>query len=62
MDRLFLWLPGTGGAPTQYRSLLGLAARLGYDAAGLVYDSWPPVNLIITNNPDPDLPEAIRRE
>lgn len=62
LDRLFLWLPGSGGAPTQYQALLSLAARLGYDSAGLVYDSWPPVNDLTTNSTDPDLPEAIRRE
>ncbi|MEO1496296.1 MAG: hypothetical protein AAFV43_04020 [Planctomycetota bacterium] len=62
VDRLFLWLPGSGGAPTQYQALTSTAARLGYDAMGLVYDSWPPVYVFTTNSPDPELPEALRRE
>lgn len=62
VDRLFLWLPGSGGAPTQYQALLSTAARLGYDSVGLVYNSWPPVNDLTTNDTNPHLPEAIRRE
>ncbi len=60
--RLFLWLPGTGGAPTQYQAITRLAARLGYHAVGLVYDSWPSINAITTQVPDPELPERLRRE
>ncbi len=59
---LLVWLAGSGAAPTQYLEFTAAAARNGLDAAGLVYLSWPPVNDITTNDPDPDLPAAIRTE
>jgi len=59
---LFVFLPGTGGPPTQYLELLGTAAETCGRAIGLVYDSWPSVNGITTGDPDPTLPERIRRE
>ncbi|MEL7472324.1 MAG: GC-type dockerin domain-anchored protein [Planctomycetota bacterium] len=60
--RLFVWLSGSGGAPGQYQALSTTAAEIGYDVVGLVYDSWPAVNLFTTNDTDPTLPERIRRE
>lgn len=59
---LLVWLAGSGAAPAQYLEFTAAAAREGFDAAGLVYLSWPPVNDITTNDPDPDLPAAIRTE
>ncbi|MEO0631451.1 MAG: hypothetical protein AAFY46_12125, partial [Planctomycetota bacterium] len=61
-DILFVWLPGSGAAPAQYLEFTRAAAQNGFDALGLVYFSWPPVNDITTNDPDPDLPAAIRTE
>lgn len=60
--RLFLCLPGTGGTAAQYQAVTNLSAILGYDAIALVYDNWPSVNGLTTNDPDPELPEKIRRE
>ncbi|MEN0021141.1 MAG: hypothetical protein AAF747_09690 [Planctomycetota bacterium] len=60
--RLFVWISGSGATPGQYLEVTRTAAEQGYDAVGVVYASWPPVNDITTQNPDTELPELIRRE
>lgn len=43
-NKLFLFFPGTGGAPFLYREILKEAARLGYHAIGLSYTTAESIN------------------
>ncbi|MEO1008544.1 MAG: GC-type dockerin domain-anchored protein [Planctomycetota bacterium] len=59
---LFVFLPGSGGVPTQYAEVVAHAAGEGWHALGVAYGSWPSVRDLTRDSSDPDLPEAIRRE
>ncbi len=61
-SRLFLFLPGSGGLPADYRIITSHAASLGYHAIALAYPNDPAVKDLIAGETDPDLPELIRRE
>lgn len=50
---LFLFLPGTGGAPDHSKLLLSAAAGQGYRALGLMYDDMPATAEACQRDPDP---------
>lgn len=60
-DKLFVFLPGTGGLPAGYRKILQNAAAGGYDALGLSY-----VNVVAVNDlcmvTEPGCHEGVRNE
>lgn len=45
-NKLFLFLPGTGGQPFHYRKILRAAADLGYHAIGLTYPNEKAINVV----------------
>ena len=45
-NKLFLFLPGTGGQPFHYRELLKTAANLGYHSVGLSYPNSQAINIV----------------
>lgn len=45
-NKLFLFLPGTGGYPVGYRLILKEAANLGYHSIGLTYPNAEAINVI----------------
>jgi hypothetical protein len=52
--QLFVFLPGTGGAPAGYTSILKTAANLGFHSVGLMYDNAITMHSICGDSPDPD--------
>lgn len=61
--KLFVFLPGTGGAPRHYTYVIRTAAAQGYHALGLAYVNDRSVGLqICAGTADPDCPEQVRLE
>jgi hypothetical protein len=59
---LLLFLAGSGGVPLQYEDVSIHAASFRLHVLALAYPNYPAVHVLTAGNPDPDLPEAIRRE
>ncbi len=59
--RLFLFLPGTGALPFQYRQILRCAADHGFHALGLMYPNSPSVGELTATEP-PDAAGKVRLE
>ena len=59
---LAVFLPGTGGRPSNVQGLLEVVAGQGYRAIGLQYDDEPAVVQVCPRRPDPDCSERFRRE
>lgn len=59
--RLFLFLPGTGATPFNYRQVLRCAADHGYHALGLMYVNSPSVGELTSTEP-PDAAGKVRLE
>lgn len=57
---LFLFLPGTGGAPDHSKWLLSAAADQGYRAIGLMYDDMPATAEACSHDPDPTCAGRLR--
>ena len=62
VDRVFLFLAGSGGVPDNYELIVTQAAERGYRAIGLAYQNWPAVRTLTMGSDDVDLPGAIREE
>lgn len=61
--RLFVFFPGTGGAPVNYTAIVATAAAQGYHALALAYVNDRSVNLqICPGSNDPNCPELVRLE
>lgn len=60
--RLFVFLPGTGALPTQYRMILRLGAARGYHAIGLNYPNPSAVGVLCADDIDADCFWNVRRE
>ncbi len=61
-DRLFVFLPGSGGTPAGYELLLEEVADAGMPAIGLSYPNTPSVASLCGGGTDPDCFEQVRRE
>lgn len=61
-DRLFVFLPGTGGTPSMYRYVLRVGAARGYHAIGLSYPNAVAVGALCANSGDPECFWDVRRE
>jgi hypothetical protein len=53
-QQLFVFLPGTGGAPAGYQDVLKTAANLGFHAIGLMYEDPNTMNSLCGDLPDPN--------
>lgn len=60
--RLFVFLPGTGATPAQYRQVLRAGARRGYHVIGLQYPNPNAVATLCNQSADPDCHGQLRRE
>ncbi|MBI4911306.1 MAG: hypothetical protein HY823_01075 [Acidobacteria bacterium] len=60
--RLLVFLPGTGGQPSNQRLLLRTGALQGYHAIGLMYPNTPSVGSLCDGSEDPDAHWKVRRE
>ncbi len=60
--RLFLFLPGTGGAPSGQQLILQTGSARGYHAVGLMYPNTPSVGSLCDSSPDPNAHGDVRRE
>jgi hypothetical protein len=61
-DTLFVFFPGTGGAPDEYQWIIRYAAARGYHAIGLSYLNDIAVNMVCPGSNDPDCHEKVRQE
>ena len=61
-DKLFLFLPGTGGVPAVYREILKVAANLGYHAVGLMYPNELAINIACALTLDTTCHSRARKE
>ena len=52
--QLFVFLPGTGGAPSGYTNVVRTAANLGFHAAGLMYPNGVTMNSLCADSTNPD--------
>ncbi|HEV2691523.1 MAG TPA: hypothetical protein VG347_01365, partial [Verrucomicrobiae bacterium] len=52
--QLFVFLPGTGGAPAGYTDILKTAANLGFHTLGLMYEDPNTMNSLCGDLPDPN--------
>lgn len=60
--RLFVFLPGTGALPTQYRMILRVGAAHGYHAIGLNYPNPTAVGVLCAADTDAECFWNVRRE
>ncbi len=60
--RLFVFLPGTGAVPTQYRMILRVGAARGYHAIGLNYPNPTAVGVLCAADTDAECFWNVRRE
>ncbi len=60
--RLFVFLPGTGALPSQYRLILRTGAARGYHAIGLNYPNADAVGVLCAGGEDADCSWNVRRE
>jgi hypothetical protein len=51
-NKLFLFFPGTGAVPFNYREILKHAANLGYHSIGLTYPNFDAINVICLTTTD----------
>ncbi len=51
-NKLFLFFPGTGGVPFNYRAILRHAANIGYHSIGLTYPNFDAINSICLSTMD----------
>lgn len=61
-QRLFVFLPGTGGQPANQQLVEKTGAALGYHTIGLMYPNTPSVGSLCDGSPDPDAHWDVRRE
>lgn len=61
-QRLFLFLPGTGGVPAGYTDIVKTAANLGFHALGVMYDNPVTVNSLCDDASDPNCFADVRTE
>lgn len=61
-NRLFVFLPGTGGQPQNQQLILATAAGQGYHATGLSYPNTPSIGSLCNADPDPDAHWKARKE
>lgn len=61
-QRLFLFLPGTGGVPAGYTDIVKTAANLGFYALGVMYDNPVTVNSLCDDASDPNCFADVRTE
>ena len=59
---LFVFLPGTNGAPIGYKRIDSLAADMGYHVIGLMYPNSPSVGSLCDYNSDSTCFDNVRRE
>jgi dienelactone hydrolase len=59
---LLVFLPGTGGRPSNTTDFADLAARQGYRVIGLQYVDTPAVEQVCPRDPDPNCAEHVRRK
>lgn len=62
VNKLFVFLPGTGGVPNQYQLILKAGARRGFHAIGLDYPNPAAVGVLCAASRDPDCFWNVRRE
>lgn len=60
--KLFVFLPGTGGVPSNQQRILGTAAARGYHAVGLTYPNATAVGALCADDVDADCFWDVRRE
>ena len=53
-QQLFVFLPGTGGAPVNYQDVVKTAANLGFHAIGLMYEDPATMNSLCGDSTNPD--------
>jgi predicted esterase len=58
---LVVFLPGTGGKPSNAADLMTVVAGQGYRVLGLAYDDVPAVAQVCPRDPDPDCSAAFRQ-
>lgn len=61
-NRLFVFLPGTGGQPAFQQLILQVGSDRGYHAIGLMYPNTPSIGSLCNDSPDPDAHWKARRE
>lgn len=61
-NRLFVFLPGTGGIPESYRLILRVGAANGYHTIGINYPNEEAVGVLCANSDDPNCYWDVRRE
>jgi hypothetical protein len=61
-NRLFVFLPGTGAAPSAYEEIVRAGAKQGYHALGLTYINDDAVGVLCPATGDPQCAGAVRRE
>jgi hypothetical protein len=62
VNRLFVFLPGSGGLPVLYQRIATRAAELGFYSVSLAYPNWPAVRDLLVGETDPLVAGRIRRE
>lgn len=60
-NKLFVFLPGTGGVPNQYELILKAGARRGFHTIGLDYPNPTAVGVLCLTSSDPDCFWDVRR-
>lgn len=61
-NRLFVFLPGTGGQPLNQQLILKTGSLQGYHAIGLMYPNTPSVGSLCDDSTDPNAHWDVRRE
>jgi len=61
-NKLFIFLPGTGGNPSNIQRIDSLAANLGYHSIGLMYPNEPAIGSLCASNSDIDCYTKTRME
>jgi len=62
VNRLLVFLAGSGGLPEDYQRIVIRAAERGFHAVSLAYPNWPAVRELLVGETDPLVPGSIRRE
>ena len=61
-SRLLVFLPGSGGLPSDYTEVVRFAAEIGFASVGIAYQSTPSVQELLSAPVEPQESERIRRE
>ena len=61
-DLLYVFIPGTGGAPTPFGEILSAAADSGYYSFGIAFNGQKPIEELAGDNPDDKTVENILEE